>query len=484
MVTAGQLLPLDTVVVAGLGRAGEGALTLLRRMIGPERLMAWDASIEKPSRSAARRWRRQGVTVHLGGDGLEVLELAGPAATVVRSPGIDPTVPLLRAAVDRGLTVVDELEIGWRARQGPLVAVTGTNGKSTTCALIAAIFQAGGQAAQIVGNTQFGPPLSLASKDARTICEVSSFQLQMAPGFLPEVAVFTNLTMDHLARHGTMEAYGDTKQQMFVRGSQCCGLAVVNGDDDRGARILAAVRQAGGRTLSYGVSPRADVRVLDAAWTLHDARTRLAIGDVTLDLFSRLPGRYNAMNIAAAVAVAWDAGLAPDVIAAGVANAAPPPGRCRVIDSGQPFDVVVDFAHTPDGISQFLSAAGAVARLRGTRLRTVFGAVGSPDPAKNHLSATIARSLSDQLILTTGWAPASHRILRMRELRDAAAVVGPVDIVLDRGKAIGHAIAAAAAGDIVAILGLGPLGHLIIDRRGTRLPFDDSDVAKAILERK
>ena len=474
-------LPVGPILVAGLGRAGQAALARLTAERPPHSIQAWDANTSKIMQARAAEWKRRGVQVELGGDGGALLSSGAAVQMIVKSPGIDLDAPLLRAARSKGVDVIDELEIGWRLCRTPVIAVTGTNGKSTTCAVIAAILQAAGQPSHVVGNTEFGPPLSATRPDAAVVCEVSSFQLEAAPTFRPEVAVFTNLSMEHLSRHGSMDAYGRIKQRMFAANGLTCGVAVVNGDDPWGQHILTTVRQAGGRCLSFGGSPAADVRVIEARWTTRDAHTRLAIDNQTIDLQSRLPGQHNALNIAAAVGAGLAAGLPLDAIAAGVATADPPPGRCWFINEGQPFTVVVDYAHTPDGIAQFLSAMRTITLSRGTTLHTVFGAVGLPDPAKAAGCAKAARQTSDQLILTTGSAPRSSRILRLGELRDASRKIGPVTLVLDRRRAIARALRAAAPGDIVAILGLGALRYQVLDARGTYVPFQDGAVAAAVL---
>lgn len=474
-------LPAAPVLVAGMGRAGEAALVLLTGVHGAGAISAWDASNDNIRQAKAARWRARGVRVMLGGDGTAALRAAGPSATIVKSPGIDMDVPLLRAAEEHGLDVIDELELGWRAFAGPVIAVTGTNGKSTTCALIAAVLRAAGRPAQHVGNTEFGPPFSAACPDTVVVCEVSSFQLQAAPTFLPEIAVFTNLSLEHLPRHGTMQAYGDVKQRMFASNGRTGGLAIVNADDVRGKRILAAVKDAGGQAVSYGFSSEVDVHIVEAHWTLREARTLISVKGRTVTIASRLPGKHNALNIAAAFAFGQASGLDEEVIAGALKGAVAPPGRCELIDEGQPFDLVVDYAHTPDGIAQFLGAVRAVTSARRAALRTVFGAVGLPDPPKARGCAEAARSLSDQLILTTGAAPRSPRIARLRELRDAALSIGPVELILDRRHAIEHAVASARPGDVVAILGLGALGYLTLDASGTRCPFDDREVARDVL---
>ena len=471
-------LPPAPVLVAGLGRAGEAALQVLTKAWGASAVYAWDASLDSGVRARAARWRARGVRVWQGGDGIDALRAVGSYATLVKSPGISMDAPLLQAAAQQKLDIVDELEIGWRLASTPMIAVTGTNGKSTTVALIASVLSAAGQEAQAVGNTEFGQPLSLARPGPKIVCEVSSFQLESAPTFLPETAVFTNLTLEHLPRHGTMASYGETKQRMFIRASTPCDLAIVNADNSWGVRIISAVKANGGKVISYGFSDQADVRILKAQWNLQHAEMVLLARNRVVRVPSRLPGRYNALNLAAAYAVGESIGIGSELIVAGLQCGRAPPGRCELIDEDQPFDVIVDYAHTPDGIRQVLNALRVVASKRGTAVRTVFGAVGVPDTPKALACANVARSLSDQLILTTGSASPGSRILRLRELRDGAVSIGPVELILEREQAIAHAIASACPGDIVAILGRGALRRITLDASGTRLHCDDRDVAR------
>lgn len=479
--TAKATLPAPPLLVAGIGKAGEAALTLLTRTFGSSQVFAWDAKDTGDVRSRAKRWRSRGVRTMLGGDGTDAIRAVGAGATIVKSPGIDMDVPLLRMAAERKLVVIDELELGWRACTSPLVAVTGTNGKSTTCALIDSVLTAAGRVVQRVGNTEFGPPLSAAVAGPDIVCEVSSFQLEASTTFLPEVAVFTNLSLEHLPRHRTMEAYAATKELMFVRDRRTNQAAILNADDPVGRRIADEVRRAGGRAICYGFSLDADVRILEAHWTMREAETVIGTEHGLTRLHSRLPGRHNALNVAAAFSVGRALRLDAEVVTAGIALASAPPGRWELIDAGQAFDVVVDYAHTPDGIAQVLAAARATTAARGTALRTVFGPVGLPDAPKARGCAHAAAAMSNQLVLTTGSAPRSFRILRLRELRDFARPGCPSEVVLNRKEAIAHAIAAARPGDVVAILGLGALKRMILDTVGTVSTFDDREAARDAL---
>src|SRR5947209_8636507 len=227
-------LPPGPYVVAGLGRAGQAATRRLSALAGAGAVAAWDGPAPPEARAAASELAATGARVALGGDGVELLDPV--PGCVIKSPGIAPAVPLLRTAARRGIPVIDELELGWRLDDRPLVAVTGTNGKSTVAALALAVLSAAGVRAAVAGNTAFGPPLSALAANACdvVVCEVSSFQLEGCPSLLPEVAVFTNLSDEHLDRHMTMQRYGDAKRRLFVREAAAVPVAVVNFDDEFG----------------------------------------------------------------------------------------------------------------------------------------------------------------------------------------------------------------------------------------------------------
>lgn len=476
-------LPRPPVLVAGLGRAGEAALQAVFKACGPEGVYAWDANTASPIRRKAAAWRARGVEVALGSDGTEFIPRLERIGTIIKSPGIDLDIPLISFAQAAGISCIDELEYGWRRADCPVVGVTGTNGKSTTCALVAAVLRAASQTCQIVGNTEFGPPLSACSANNDVlVCEVSSFQLEASPTFLPEFAIFTNLTPEHLTRHVTMANYGAVKSRMFVNDGKTCGVGIVNIDDPCGRNLLASTTAASGRVISYGFDSHADVRVMLAEWDVAAARIRLQYRGQTYELTTRLPGRHNALNVAAAFAFGAGAGIDLDTIRAGLEHADAPPGRWQIITSGEPFDVIVDYAHTPDGLRQVLSTAKEIVRRRGSRLHTIFGPVGLPDLPKAAGCASAIASLSDHVVLTTGSAPRSARILRIKELLDMIKGRCEVDILLSRRTAIERAINTARPGDIVAILGIGALTRLIIDARGTTEPFDDRACALSILK--
>lgn len=409
--------------------------------------------------------------------------LAGVRA-VVKSPGVDLDHPLVAEAGRRGLPIIDELELGWRLTARPLVAVTGTNGKSTTATLIAAAMDAGGDDAVVCGNTLHGPALSAVPPgEGWLVAEVSSYQAEACPELLPAAAVLTNLTADHLHRHGSMAAYAEAKRRLFVRGDRAVALAVVNGDDGFGRRLAAEVRDRGGRAVTYARERPADYRLGAGAWSVDRATVSLDTPRGEVRLETRLPGPHNAENVAAALAVADCLGVPRSASVSALAETVAPPGRFERVAGGQPFDVVVDFAHTPDGVAQALATARGIAAPRGGRVITVLGLIVRGEREVRRRTGRAARAGSDHLILcgssVKGEPPMvalSRTLVGAREARG-----GALEVVLDRRRAIARGLAAARPGDVVAILGRGPLAWMASDRVSDRERFDDREVARELL---
>ena len=222
-----------------------------------------------------------------------------------------------------------------------MVAVTGTNGKTTTATLAAAVLAGSGLDSKLAGNADIAPPLSTVTGDPDAepdliVCEVSSFQLECCPTLMPEVAVFTNLSHDHLPRHGTMRRYGEVKRSLFIKDGVAVPLAVVDTIDEFGHELAGEVERAGGRAIRVGLGPEAAYRITGTSWDLRRAELELETPSGRLTLETRLPGYYNARNVAAVVALA-DA-LEVERSALGDVLATHPGARARFehVDCGQP----------------------------------------------------------------------------------------------------------------------------------------------------
>jgi len=344
-----------------------------------------------------------------------------------------------------------------------VAGVTGTNGKTTTAFLLHAILAAAGRRPalltnirRIVGGDE--RPTGLNTPEAIDLqrlframidagdraCAMEATSIASSQGRLAgtrfAVLVFTNLTQDHLDFHGTMDDYFAAKRALFDQAET----AVVNVGDPWGRRLAAE--------LPHAVAFSAD-------------------DELPYEL--KLRGSFNRANAAGAVAAARVLGVEDDAIAAGIASLDGVPGRFESVVAGQPFSVVVDYAHTPDSLENVLRTAR---ELGPGRLTVVFGAGGDRDRDKRPLMGRVAAELADRAIVTTD----NPRSEDPQAIADQVAQ-GRLEIVVDRRAAIEQAFAGAAEGDIVVIAGKGADTAMEVD--GTFVPFDDRSVALELLTR-
>lgn len=354
-----------------------------------------------------------------------------------------------------------------------MVGVTGTNGKTTTTSLIAAVLESVGRPTGVIGTltgahtTPEAPDLQamLAGFRNRGLqavsMEVSSHALALhrVDGIRYDVGVFTNLGHDHLDLHGSIERYFAAKAQLFEQSR--CGVAVVNIDDVHG-RLLADAVDVPVVTFSL-----ADVDDVMVTAVRHRYRWR----GVTIDV--GMGGQFNVMNSLAAATACAALGIAPDAIAAGLAAATPVPGRFEPIDGGQSFDVVVDYAHTPDGLEAVLTAARAVTR---GRVIVVFGCGGDRDRAKRPVMGEVASRCADLAVITSDNPRSEDPDSIIADIVGGMPTGGASTVEPDRRLAIRRAFAFAVPGDLVVIAGK---GHEATQTIGTQvLPFDDRMVAR------
>ncbi len=428
---------------------------------------------------------------------------AGAVAAVVGRDLHDPGLRLLQVDEPRkALAQASARFFGHPSRALTVVGVTGTNGKTTTTYLLEAVFAAAGLEAGIVGTTGArirgaARPLGYTTPEAPELegllremvdrgvravaLELSSHALvqRRCYGLECDVAVFTNLSHDHLDYHGTLEAYLDAKLMLFDGRNQPRPTkrvrAVINADDPASATVVAAARRGGMEVHTFGQSRGAEVRIAKVA----PRREGL---DLSLDvegraLATRLPllGRYNAWNAAAALTAARALGIGAQPALRGLAVVPGVPGRLERVDCGQPFDVVVDYAHTPDALERALAAAREHAS---GRVLLVFGCGGERDRAKRPLMGRIAADASDRAWVTSDNPRGEDPGAIAAEILAGAPGAG-LALELDRRAAIAAALAAARGGDLVLIAGK---GHETTQTLGDRvLPFDDRAVARELL---
>lgn len=419
----------------------------------------------------------------------------GAVALVVERPLALDVPQLVVASARAAMAEAADIFFGEPTRELQLAGVTGTNGKTTTCFLVYEILAAAGRRPGLVGTVESrvgGKPRKLArttpeaidlqrlfremldAGDRSCVIEASShaIELHRLDRARFTALAFTNLSQDHLDFHGTMEDYFAAKRRLFISGDETP--AAINIDDAFGRRLAADLRALGQENVfTFGRAPDADLRPDEIELGAEGTRVRLG----ELELRSPLLGAFNAENLLTAAALARLLGVDDASIAAGIAALKGVPGRFELVDRGQPFTVVVDYAHTPDALSRVLTAARELAR---GKLICVFGCGGDRDREKRPLMGEIAAALSDVAIVTSD-NPRSE---------EPQAIVGEilegleretVEVELDRRAAIGQALAQAGEGDVVVIAGK---GHEQGQEIGGRvLPFDDRVVAAELLEK-
>jgi len=380
-----------------------------------------------------------------------------------------------------------------------LVGITGTNGKTTTAYLLESIFHAAGVPNGLFGTIEYHvggkklpapnttpESLDLASNLAdlvkagasAAVMEVSSHALAQERiwGFPFAVGVFTNLTRDHLDYHGTLEDYFRAKRRLFEGlGTPPPGVAVINADDPWSARLVGLPYP---RLITYGTSSQAAVRVRRFSQNASGLRAWLTTPEGPLDIESSLIGRSNLMNILAAAATAQGLGIAGEKIQHGLEALGLVPGRFERVESGQPFLVLVDYAHTDDALRNVLTTAR---ELTNHRLIVVFGCGGDRDRSKRPLMGEAAGSLADLVVLTSDNPRSEDPLTIMNDALVGVQRTGKgCTLEVDRAAAIRGALEQARAGDVVVIAGKGHETYQIFKDR--TIAFDDRQVAREALE--
>jgi UDP-N-acetylmuramoyl-L-alanyl-D-glutamate--2,6-diaminopimelate ligase len=476
-------IPDGPYLVMGTGNAGRSAVTAVAALSGFSAVLVSDDSMGNEVRSVRRALAKQGIAFTDDPEGaLDRVRL------VVKSPGIPMDHPVITAAAQRRIPVIDEFELGWRLSSQPIVAVTGTDGKSTTAALVLATLRAAGGRPLMSGNVEgfrHCPAMSAVPRDHQgwVVAEVSSYQAEGSPEFMPSAAVLTNLSGAHLNRHGSMADYAEAKRRLFVRGDRAVSLAVLNADDPFGRRLAEEVVERGGRTLTFGVARDADVRVRRCASSLRRAAVEIEVLDESIQLETRLPGWHNAANVAAALALSEGLGLDRRQAVRALEGTEPVPGRFEPVNEGQPFDVLVDFAHTPAAVERTLATAGELISRPGGRSIVVMGKVGAAPRTYQQAVGRAARSGADHLVICGSSIRGEPPLVELSGILAGARQVahGNVEVVLDRRRAISRALSLARPGDLVAILGRGGRRRMTYDTKGPPGRFDDREVARELL---
>ena len=502
--------------VGGAASALDGAGGTLRtdsRAVRPgDAFIAWPGLTQDGRRFVPDALRAGAAACLVEAEGVAGFDLDGTGAA-----GAVAALPGLKAACG----AIADAWFGHPGRALKIVAVTGTNGKTSTTWWTAMALRALGQRAGVIGTLGVGEPPFVAATGLTTpdpvllhrtlrqfvdagcgACAIEASSIGIVEQRLAaldiDVAVFTNFTRDHLDYHGSMEAYWAAKRRLF----DWPGLraAVIDIDDARGAELAAELQ---GRPLDlWTVSTRAPARL--AAHNLRQDRRGLAFevreaGEAVLTgapagadqsgahaigatIATTLAGDYNASNLLAVAAALRALGHPLAAVAAVLSDASPVPGRLQRI-AGREVEVVVDYAHTPDALEKVLAALRPLAAARGGRLTCVFGCGGDRDATKRTLMGGIAERGADRVVITSDNPRGESPRAIMEGIRAGmSAPARPVLLIEDRREAIAQAVAAGAPGDVVLIAGKGHEDYQEVG--GERRPFSDVQEARAALARR
>jgi UDP-N-acetylmuramoyl-L-alanyl-D-glutamate--2,6-diaminopimelate ligase len=384
-----------------------------------------------------------------------------------------------------------------------LCGVTGTNGKTTTAFLLDSMLNHVQRKTLLVGTIEYhvcgavqpSPHTTPESRDllelfcegvkcgaTEAVMEVSSHALSQGRvwGLKYDVAIFTNLTRDHLDFHGTMENYLAAKRSLFDgRNGVPPRVAVVNRDDPHGAEITEAARDSGAEVLSYGFD-RGDFRANQVKMLASGMRFSMCTPNGAVPIVTKLTGKVNIYNLLAASAAARTRGLTLDEIATGAAALDHVPGRFQTVDCGQPFTLVVDYAHTDDALKNLIALAREFVGKTEGRIITLFGCGGDRDRTKRPLMGAVAGEGSDFVVLTSDNPRSEDPLAIIHDILPGLRPMGTPHVVEpDRAAAIALAIGAAKPGDIVLLAGKGHEKVQVLSDR--TIPFDDAEIARQTL---
>jgi UDP-N-acetylmuramoyl-L-alanyl-D-glutamate--2,6-diaminopimelate ligase len=399
----------------------------------------------------------------------------GAVALVVERP-LDVAVPqVIVPATRAAMAVAADAFFEHPTQELEVVGVTGTSGKTTTTFLLFAILAAAGRRPGLLGTVEariggerrgvrrttpeaidlqrlFREMLDVGDRSCAMEASSHASELHRLDRVRFAAIVFTNLSQDHLDFHGDMETYFQAKRRLFVEGSPP---AAVNVADEYGRRLAEELPDA----LTFGFAPDAEIGP-----------------DALAGIDVKLRGRFNVENALGAFAAARLLGIADDAIARGLESVRGVPGRFESVDEGQPFTVVVDYAHKPGALENVLRTARDLAG-RGARVICVVGAGGDRDRGKRPVMGQLASELADITIVTSDNPRSEDPQTIIDEIVGGA--VGEVDVEPDRAAAIARAIELARDGDVVLIAGKGAeLGQQLADRT---IPFDDRESARDAL---
>ena len=430
-----------------------------------------------------------------GSDFVSSAAQRGAAAAIVEQP--IPGLSLPQIVVDRAQAALATAACWWYGDPGRelgIVGITGTDGKTTTSFLAAAMLRSAGIPTGIVttagiaiGDVQsFNPEhvttpeapqlqrmlrAMIRAGDQAAIVETTShgLALERVGGIPYDVAIFTNLTHEHLEFHGTFQAYREAKLSLFERlgggpakslGRAWPATAIVNVDDPAAPMFEAAAAAAGARIISYGETASANVRATSVAEDARSLRVEVATPRWQGSLSLQLAGRFNVHNALAAVALGEALDLDPEAIRVGLAGVRGVPGRMERVDCGQPFGVIVDYAHSPASLEKVLDMLSGLAAARGGGVIAVFGSAGERDVQKRPMMGLVAGRRCRLVILTNEDPRNEAPQAILEQIAAGAEAAGlrrdrDLRCIVDRNEAIAAAFEQAQPGDWVLLAGKG-----------------------------
>lgn len=399
------------------------------------------------------------------------------------------------------VAIAANIRYGFPARSAKVIMITGTNGKTSIATLIAGMLEDAGFTVGVNTTAYYRiGDKTTPKKSSRTVedmfvlhdmfarmkkaksnyivLEATSQALDQHRlwGVPTWAAVMTNLTQDHLDYHGTMQRYAAAKFRLFARRPP---IIILNRDDDWFEYFNKA--KAAKQKLNYGSHKNADAQITNTALHKDGSDFTLKVGDTSLRLHTKLAGEYNIYNAAAAALIGYAEGLTPEQINHGIASVASVPGRLQRVDAGQPFDVIIDYAHSPDALDK---ALGAMRELTKGKLTLVFGATGDRDRSKRPIMGKIAAKHADRILVTDEETYTEDggkiRAAILEGIKEGHGAKKTTEIA-DRGEAIQAAFDGAKKGDTVLITGL---GHELTRNMGGRaVEWNDAEVAAKLLRK-
>lgn len=410
---------------------------------------------------------------------------------------IEPTGHLIEA-------VIENVRYGFPGRKVRVIGVTGTNGKTTTSSMIYRMLSEAGIKAGLMSTVAYGSlgeivpqkvhmTTTQAGKLQRqlkqyaaqgvewVVLETSSHALAQHRvwGVPYEIAVFTNLTHDHLEYHGTFENYREAKRQLFkIANKHGLRFGVVNADDPSAKAFKDSVKNA----TTYGIR-KGDIKAENIKLTNRGSTYTARVGDETYAMRVAIPGEFNISNSLAALAVGRKLGLTPEQIENGIASLEYVEGRMNTIDEGQPFQVIIDFASTPDGYEKFFSSVRPLVK---GKLIAVFGSAGRRDESKRAAQGKIAGKYADVIIATEEDDRDDDGDKILHQIAEGAEKAGKVRekslfLIPDREEAIGFALAQAVTKDDTVVL-LGKGHEKTIERADGEYPWNEAEVTRAAIQ--